>query len=132
MTDFIALLGRIALSLIFVASGFDKIMSFTQTAGLMASKGLPYSQILLIASIVFELGGGLMVFLGWRARFGALMLFLFVIPVTVVFHSFWSYAPADAINQMQHFMKNLAIMGGALYVMAYGAGNYSVDAARKK
>ena len=73
------------------------------------------------------LGGGLLVLFGFKARFGAFLLFIFTIPVTFVFHSFWNM-PADQItNQMHHFMKNISIMGGTLYLMAYGAGRFGFD-----
>ncbi|MGH8750692.1 MAG: DoxX family protein [Burkholderiales bacterium] len=121
------LLGRALLSLIFIASGWGKIMGFSGTAGYMASKGLPIPEVLLVPAIIIELGGGLMLLLGWKARWAALAIFLFMIPVTLIFHAFWAVDPAQAQNQMIHFMKNLAIMGGMLYIMAYGSGPCSLD-----
>lgn len=121
------LLGRILLVLLFLLSGYNKVAGFSQTAGYMASKGLPMIEVLLVLSILVELGGALMILLGWRARWGALALFLWMIPVTFIFHNFWAMDPAQMQNQMNHFMKNLAIMGGLLYVMAYGSGPYSID-----
>ncbi|MEW5790262.1 MAG: DoxX family protein [Pseudomonadota bacterium] len=121
------LLGRILLVLLFLLSGYHKVAGFFQTAGYMASKGLPMIEVLLVLSILVELGGALMILLGWRARWGALALFLWMIPVTFIFHNFWAVDPAQMQNQMNHFMKNLAIMGGLLYVMSYGSGPYSID-----
>ena len=65
---------------------------------------------------------------GWKARLAALAICLFVIPATLIFHNFWAVDPAQAQGQMIHFMKNLTIMGGMMYVMAFGAGPLSVDA----
>lgn len=127
MTNTLALFGRIAIALIFVMAGFHKIATFSDTLNTMTGKGLPYANILLVLSIIFELGGGLLVLVGWKARFGALSLFLFMIPVTLMFHAFWMHQTGDAINQLHHFLKNLSMMGGTLYVMAYGPGRFSID-----
>ena len=70
---------------------------------------------------------GLMIALGWKARWGALAILIFIIPVTLTFHAFWAVDPAQVQNQMNHFMKNLTIIGGMLYVLAVGPGRYSFD-----
>ena len=124
------LVGRVLLALIFVISGFNKLTHFDGTAGYMAMHGLPLVHVLLVASIAVELGGGLMLLLGWHARIAAAAIFLFLIPITLVFHAFWTVSPSDAMalqDQMNHFMKNLAIMGGMLYIVAYGSGPLSVQ-----
>ncbi|HLA75459.1 MAG TPA: DoxX family protein [Gammaproteobacteria bacterium] len=125
--QFAPLLGRALLALIFILSGFNKITGFAQTAGYMASKGLPMVEILLPLTILVELGGGLLILVGWRAHWAATVIFLFLIPVTFIFHPFWAVDPAEAQSQMINFMKNLAIMGGMLYIMAYGSGPYSLS-----
>lgn len=133
LQQFAPLLGRSLLALIFIFAGFHKLTGFEGTAGYMASHGLPLPQVLLVATIVIELIGGLMILLGWQARLAAAAIFLFLIPTTLVFHAFWSVNPADAMllqNQMNHFMKNVAIMGGMLYVAAYGSGPYSLQKSR--
>jgi putative oxidoreductase len=122
-----ALAGRILLALIFVLSGFNKITGFAGTAAYMASKGLPMTDVLLVLTILIELGGGLMLIFGYRARLAAVVIFLFLIPVTIVFHNFWAAPAAEAQMQMIMFMKNLAIMGGMLCIAAFGAGRYSLD-----
>jgi putative oxidoreductase len=124
---FATLLGRILLALIFVVSGYGKIRGFGQTASYMASKGLPMVQVLLVLTILIEVGGGLMIILGWHARLAALAIFLFLLPVTFVFHAFWAVDPAQLQNQMNHFMKNLCIMGGMLYIIACGPGAFSLE-----
>lgn len=126
-TDFGPLVGRILLALIFVMAGFGKIPGFEQTAGYMASKGLPMVNILLALTIVIELGGGLMIMLGLFARYAAAIIFLFCIPVTFIFHDFWNVADAQAAYMQQlFFMKNLAIMGGLALVVAFGSGKFSI------
>jgi len=120
------LAGRIMLALIFVISGAAKIAGYSGVAGYMESHGLPLVQVLLPLTIVVELGGGLMLILGWNARLAAAVLFLFIIPTTLVFHNFWA-VPADQLqNQMNNFLKNIAMMGGMLYVVVYGSGPISM------
>jgi putative oxidoreductase len=115
------LLGRILLSVIFIIAGAKKTFSFAGTAGYMASKGLPMTEVLLVVTIIIELGGGLMILLGWRARLASTAIFLFLIPVTLIFHPVW----ADAA-EFNSFFKNLAIMGGMMYIMVYGSGPLSL------
>jgi putative oxidoreductase len=122
-----AFVGRIFLALIFVVSGAGKITGYAGTAAYMASKGLPLVEILLPLTIAVELGGGLLLALGWKARWAALALFLFLIPTTLIFHQFWGLEPKLAQMQKIHFLKNVAIMGGMLMVLAIGAGAWSVD-----
>ena len=69
--QFAPVTGRVLLALIFVLSGFNKIGGFAGTAGYMASKGLPMAEVLLVLTIIIELGGGLLIMLGWQARWAA-------------------------------------------------------------
>lgn len=120
------LLGRMLIAVVFVPAGFMKITGFAGTAGYMASKGLPMVNILLVLTIIIELGGGLMILLGWRASEAALVIFLFLIPVTIIFHGFWGIEDTDGV-QMRMFMKNLGIMGGLLIIAGLGSGPFSLD-----
>lgn len=127
VTNAAALVGRILLAIIFIKAGFGKIGGWEGTAGYMASKGMPVVPLLLALTIAIELGGGLLLAAGYKARWVALAIFLFLIPVTVIFHPFWGIDAAQVQNQMNHFMKNVAIMGGMLMVFAFGPGAYSLD-----
>lgn len=120
-------LGRIFLALLFVVSGIGKITGYAGTAAVMASKGLPMVDILLPLTIAVELGGGLLLALGWKARWAAAALFLFLIPTTLIFHQFWGIDAKLVQMQKIHFLKNVAIMGGMLMVLAIGAGAWSLD-----
>ncbi|MGZ5032885.1 MAG: DoxX family protein [Usitatibacter sp.] len=122
-----ALVGRILLAAIFIISGFLKIGGFAGTAGYMASKGLPMPQVLLVLTIALELGGGILIAIGFKARWVALLFFLWLIPTTLIFHPFWGIDAAQVQNQMNNFLKNVSIMGGMLLLFAYGPGAYSVD-----
>jgi len=124
------LIGRLLLSNLFIVSGFKKITGFTGTAGYMAAKmpSLDPSviKILLVITIAVELGGGLLALLGWQARWAATALLLWMIPVTYIFHAYWGLPPDQMQMQFIQFQKNLAIMGGLLYIIAQGPGRYSL------
>jgi putative oxidoreductase len=130
MSDLGALIGRILLALIFVMSGFGKIMGFTRTEVMMATQGIPAPQIMLILSILVELGGGLAILAGFQARWAAFVIFLFLIPVTWIFHvqSFLHAAqPQQAMMQQINILKNLSIEGGLLLLTSFGPGRLSID-----
>jgi putative oxidoreductase len=120
------LVARILLAQLFIVSGIGKAMLFAKTAAYMTSMGLPASQILLVLTVLLEVGGGVLLLAGWRARWIATAFFCFTLVTTIVFHAFWSADAATFPGQLNNFMKNFAIMGGMLYVIAYGAGPLSV------
>ena len=126
------LLGRVLLAAIFLVSGSGKLMDPAGTSAYMASKGIPMATFLMWGSLSFELLGALSLILGFRARIGALLLILFLIPTTLIFHNFWGLAGNERMLQMLNFLKNAAIMGGLLLVCAYGAGPLSLDARRRR
>ncbi|HEY7585535.1 MAG TPA: DoxX family protein [Candidatus Deferrimicrobiaceae bacterium] len=115
------LASRILLSGIFLFAGTNKIFAFGQTQAYMTGKGMQMTALFLVIAILFELGGGLSVLLGFFPRLGALALILFLIPTTIVFHRDFS-----AAGQAVQFAKNLAIMGGLLAIVAAGGGEFSV------
>ncbi len=121
------LVGRILLAAIFLMSGIGKIGGFAGTAGYMASKGIPIVDVLLAITIVIEIGAALMIIGGFKARLGATALFLWMIPVTFLFHNYWAMPADQQMIQQIMFMKNLGLMGGMLYIMAFGSGPMSID-----
>lgn len=126
VTRYAPLLGRILIAQIFLLSGISKVTGFAGTAAAITGKGLPMAEVLVVISIIVEIGAGLMILLGWKARLGALVLFLWMIPVTLAFHNYWTMSGMEAyINQIM-FQKNLAMMGAMLYIMAFGSGPYSL------
>ena len=124
------LLGRFFLAAIFILSGIHKIASFDATVEYMAATVPKMTMIpfFLTCAILIELLGGLFILVGYKARLGALLLFLYLIPVTLLFHNFWDAEGMAKAMQQINFLKNLAIEGGLLYVIAYGAGGCSFDA----
>ncbi|NEP57099.1 MAG: DoxX family protein [Symploca sp. SIO2G7] len=122
--NYIPLAARICLSIIFIQSGISKIPNFGGTQQFMSANGVPMALtgILLFAAIIFLLVGGLSVLLGYKARWGAMILILFLVPTTFIFHN--PFAP----GQMIAFLKNLGLIGGLLMVSYTGAGPISLDA----
>ena len=124
------LIGRLLLSNLFIVAGFKKITGFAGTAGYMAAKmpSLDPSliKIMLVLTIAIELGGGLMILVGWQARWVATIIFLWMIPVTYLFHAYWGLPPDQMQMQFIQFQKNLAIMGALLLIVAQGTGPYSL------
>ena len=125
--DVAALVGRILLALIFIMGGWSKIKGFDGTVGAIASKGMPMPQLMAIGAIVVELGGGLLLAAGLKARWAALAIFLFLVPATAMFHDFWAMTGEEQMRNRGQFMKNVAIMGGMLMVWAFGPGRISFD-----
>jgi putative oxidoreductase len=121
------LAGRILIALIFVLSGFGKITGFEGTVGYIVSKELPLPQLAAIGAIIVELGGGILLVVGWKARCAAAAMFVFTALAALIFHDFWAVPADQAQNQMVHFMKNISILGGLLYVIVHGSGPLSVD-----
>lgn len=119
--DVLKLVGRVFIAIIFIVSGFGKIMGF---AGTVAFTGtvLPFPELMVVIAIILELGGGLLLLVGYQTRLVVSALGLFLIVATLGFHLDF----ADQAQNIQ-FMKNLAIFGGLLYVKIGGAGKYSLD-----
>lgn len=120
-----SLLGRILLALIFVLGGYNKLKGYDGTLAYMARAGVP--GILLPAVIATELLGGLLIVVGWQTRIVAFLLAGFTFLAGFFFHAFWAVDAAQFQAQYIHFMKNLAISGGFLLLVANGAGAWSLD-----
>jgi putative oxidoreductase len=126
----VVLLGRVFFALIFLMAGLNHFSS--QTIGYAASQGVPLASIAVPFSGVLALFGGLSILLGYRAKLGAWLIALFLVGVTPMMHKFWT-VPDPMMHQMQMvmFMKNLAMLGGALLISQFGSGPWSLDSRRK-
>lgn len=122
-TSVLPAVGRILLATIFVFSGIGKLLAPAATIGYIEAMGLPLAGAGLVAAIVVELGGGLLLAVGYKTRLVALALAAFSVVTGLVFHS----AVGDQ-NQLIHLLKNLAMAGGLLQVAAFGAGAFGLDA----
>jgi uncharacterized membrane protein YphA (DoxX/SURF4 family) len=120
--DLSVLVGRILLALIFLKSGMGKIENFSGTAQYMADYGMPFPTFFLLGAIFFELVGSLTVILGLFMRLGAVLILIFLIPTTIIFHNIF----IDP-KMMVQFMKNVSIFGGFLILLTGGAGRFSLD-----
>jgi putative oxidoreductase len=107
-------IGRAFAGVLFLVSGINKILAFSYVAGWMNGAGIPAAGLLLVLTILLEVGGGLALITGFQARIAAAALALFLIPVTLIFHGFWHADAAEFQNQLNHFLKNVAIFGGML------------------
>ncbi len=120
-------IGRVFFSLIFIAAGLNHFSA--HSIELAAAHGVPFSTVAVPLSGALSLAGGLSILLGFRAKAGAWLIVLFLIPTTLMMHKFWGIAdPAAAEIQMIMFMKNISILGGALIISHFGAGPFSIDA----
>jgi putative oxidoreductase len=118
----VAALGRLLIALIFLMSGLGKIAAPTMTQGYIASVGLPFPLAGYLIAIAVEVGCGILLVIGFQTRIVALVIAVFSIATALSFHHDF----ADQ-NQMIHFLKNIAIAGGLLQIVAFGAGSFSID-----
>lgn len=121
------LVGRILIALLFIPAGISKIGGFAGTVGYIASKGLPLPQVAAAGTIVVEVAVAAALLVGFKARYAALVLAAFTFVAAVIFHNFWAMPAEQVMMQQIMFMKNLAIVGGLLFVAAFGAGPLSLD-----
>ena len=121
LNNLLSLAARVLLSALFLMSGINKILNPADTQQYMASYGMPLTGLFLMGAIALELAGGLSVLLGYKARWGAIALIIFLIPATLIFHTNF----ADQMQTIQ-FMKNLAILGGLLMIVQSGSGDIAL------
>ncbi len=120
--------GRLMIVTIFLMSALgNKIPQFSGVVQYMASEGVPAPQIMLAGAILFLIAGGLSILVGFYARIGAVLLFVFLVLATYFFHDFWTFEGQEQQTQMIQFMKNLSMMGTMLFLMAVGSGPWSLD-----
>ncbi|MGO9641109.1 MAG: DoxX family protein [Candidatus Acidiferrales bacterium] len=129
LTSFV---GRVLVTPIFLVTGYMKATHFAATTATLASMKIPLATVATAIVILIELGGGISVLLGFKTRFCAWIMFLYLIPVTFLVHSFWKMPGAAQTDNMVHFLKNLSIMGALLLLAVYGPGPLSVDEAGGK
>jgi putative oxidoreductase len=130
--DSLALVGRVLLAWLFVPAGWGKIFGFAGVAGYIASRGVPLPEVCAAIAIAIELGLGLLLLVGWQARWAAIGLAVFIAVITPIFHNYWAMPEAQQMMQKQAFDKNLAVLGGLLVVAAFGAGRFSFDSRGRK
>jgi putative oxidoreductase len=125
------LVGRILLSLVFLIAGYRKLMGVAASAGYFAKLGFPMPEVMVWIAIAIELGGAILLIVGWKTRWVAWLLALFTVIAAFAAHRFWEVDAAQYANQMNHFLKNIAIVGGFIILAATGPGALSVDGRRR-
>lgn len=124
----IAILGRLCLTLVFLGSALgNHIPKFKTVTEYVRSEGIPLPELMHAGAIAFMLVGGLSVLFGYKARFGALLLLIFLVLAMYWIHDFWTYAEPERTEQQIHFMKNLSMAGAMLLIIAAGSGPGSLD-----
>ena len=121
-TRYLPFLGRLLIGLPFVMSGFGKLAAYGKTTAMIAAVGLPVPPLAFAVAVLVELGGGILLVLGYQVRPVAIAQAIFTIAAAVSFHNNF----ADQ-NQMIHFLKDVMITGGLLQIATFGAGAFSLD-----
>ena len=124
--EYLALAARICLSLIFFKAGISHLTGFSEFVELIGSQGLPLAGLLAVGTIVFQLLGAIFLLLGYKTNIGAILLIVFLIPATLMFHN-----PIADSSQWNAFLKNIGLIGGLLMVTYAGSGALSIDGKKK-
>jgi len=128
-TTMLTLVGRCLIAALFLVAGTRKVLAFAGSAAYFTKLGFPAPEAMTALAIAIEIGGSLMLILGWKTRWAALLLAIFTVVATLMAHRFWQFDAAQFANQLNHFLKNIAIVGGLAFVAAVGPGRASVDKA---
>ena len=126
-TSTVLLVGRILVGILFLVAGIMKVMNIAGTTGYMTRLGFPAPELMAYLSTIIELVSGVLLIIGWQTRRVAWLLIVYVLIATGMAHRFWEYEPAQRVNQINHFLKNLALIGAMLYIAVSGPGSASVD-----
>ena len=125
----IPLIGRVFMSSVFLIFGVLKFVTLPYYVQLAAGRGIPMPQAAIVAAALLEVLGGLAILAGFQTRMVGWILFVYLIPTSILFHNYWALQGALRDAMQAHFFKNMAIMGGLLFLAHSGAGAYSIDAA---
>ena len=130
LTSLLLFIARLCIATLFVSAGVNKFISYEGTYQYMAAHGFTMIPLFLIGSALLEILAGIALIIGYRTRIAATLLILFLLPATIIFHSFWLVEPAERHMAMLFFFNNLAVIGGLLYMVCSGAGGWSFDRKR--
>lgn len=121
------LLGRVLISVVFLIAGISKLFHYNETIQYMASHGLTMLPLLYAGALFIELFVAFCLLIGFKTRWAAAILVLFLIPVSFIFHNFWNFDGEARIIQMYMFLKNIGIIGGLLILLGIGGGAAACD-----
>lgn len=109
---------RVLMAVIFLVAGVRKLMTYGATLGYFAKLGIPMADVVLPLTIALEVGGGLLLVAGWRVQWVAGALALFTLATAFTAHAFWAADAAQFAGQLNNFLKNVAMVGGFLLLIA--------------
>jgi putative oxidoreductase len=124
---YVPLVARLLMASIFLVFGIRKLLAFAGTVGYFTKLGFPMPEAMVVLAIIIEIGGGILLAIGWKTRWVAWLLALFTVIALCAAHRYWEFDAAQYANQMTHFFKNLCIIGGLMMVATFGPGPISVD-----
>jgi putative oxidoreductase len=127
-SDTVLLVGRLAMGIIFFQSGFAKLTALNAFSGSLGNRGVPFPDFWGPVGAISEFVGGTLIILGLGTRYAAALIVIFVIIATAIAHRYWEFAEPARRQQEGQFYKNLAIIGGALFLFICAAGRFSLDA----
>jgi putative oxidoreductase len=127
----LALIGRVLIALLFLPSGWSKLTGFAGTVKYIAAKNVPLPEVCAAIAVAVELGLAIALLVGFRTRWVALLMAIFVLVITPIFHNYWGVDAAQVMMQKLNFWKNIAIAGGLLGFAAFGGGTFSIDGRRR-
>ena len=130
MSDVVYALGRALMSVIFIVSGYNQLIAIAGFTGYLGRLGVPSPQAVAWGVAAFELVAGVMLLVGFKTRWAALALAVFTAVALYMAHKFWAVPPDQYSNQLNHALKNVAMIGGFLLLAAYGGGRLSIDRGR--
>ncbi len=122
--DIFLLLGRICIGGMFLWSAYEKVKHWNATLSYMKEKKIPQLNMVLPAYLAIQIIGGLSIFLGWYTQLGTLLLLIGVIPAAIKLHAFWEYSGEESEMERLIFMKETAVIGGLLLLLAVGGGHF--------
>jgi putative oxidoreductase len=121
------LIARVLLASVFLVFGARSILGFAGSVGYFAKLGFPAPNAMVVLAIVIQILGGILLVIGWKTRWAAWLLAAYVLIATLMAHRYWEYDAAQYVPQMTNFFKNAAIIGGLMFVAAFGPGRHSID-----
>jgi putative oxidoreductase len=125
------LIGRVLVGSMFLVAGIRHYMFYAGSVGYFTKLGFPAPEAMVWLSIIIHIVGGILLIVGWKTQWASWVLLALVVIATAMAHRFWQFDAAQYGNQLNHFLKNLAIIGGLLYVVGFGAGAMSVDGRKR-
>jgi putative oxidoreductase len=125
------LIGRVLVGSLFLVAGIRHFMFYAGSVGYFTKLGFPAPEAMVWLSIIIHIVGGILLIVGWKTKSASWVLLALVVIATAMAHRFWQFDAAQYGNQLNHFLKNLAIVGGLLYVVVFGAGAMSVDGRKR-